>query len=164
MKPLSHMLILLPRSISFAIFHFHLSDVCTTGSLSIASINRMCIMQRNVLRIICFLKFNNHTIQLFCKMKLIYSNYIIMISLFCLNWPRIGFYKSIYKIELFFLPKLTFQHHLHKTVLGQLPPPPSNCPPDNCSQTMAPQKNCPRAIGAWIITSWIITPGQLPSK
>lgn len=36
----------------------------------ISSINRMCIMQRNVLRIICFLKFNNHTIQLFYKMKL----------------------------------------------------------------------------------------------
>ena len=28
-----------------------------------------------------------------------------------------GFHKSIYKNELFFLQKLTFQHHLHKTYM-----------------------------------------------
>ena len=33
-----------------------------------------------------------------------------------LNWPRTGFYNPIYKNGLlFFLPKLTFQHHLHNT-------------------------------------------------
>ena len=35
-------------------------------------------------------------------------------TLFCLNWPRMGFYNPIYQNELFFLPKLTFQHHLRK--------------------------------------------------
>ena len=40
---------------------------------------------------------------------------LIIFSLFHLNWPRIGFCNSIYKNELvFLLPKLTFQHHLHK--------------------------------------------------
>ena len=33
--------------------------------------HRICILQRNALRIICFTKFNNHTTQLFCKMKII---------------------------------------------------------------------------------------------
>ena len=72
----------------------------------------------------------------------LHSNYIIMISLFCLNWSRMGFYKSIYKIELFFLPKLTFQHHLHKTVLGQLPPPPRAIAP----RIIAPRQWPPRKI------------------
>ena len=29
-----------------------------------------------------------------------------------------GFYNPIYKNELFFLPKLTFQHHLHKIYMA----------------------------------------------
>ena len=30
------------------------------------------------------------------------------------NWPKMGYYNPVYKNEHFFLPKLTFQHHLHK--------------------------------------------------
>ena len=38
----------------------------------------------------------------------------VYFSSFCLNWPRMGFYKPVYKNEPFFLLTLTFQYHLHK--------------------------------------------------
>ena len=44
----------------------------------------------------------------------LHSNYTF---LYCLNWPRMGFYKSFHKNEFgeLFFSKLTFQHHLQKT-------------------------------------------------
>ena len=52
------------RSIYFAIFNSHLSYACTAWGQSIIPSHRICILQRNALRIICFAKFNNHTIVL----------------------------------------------------------------------------------------------------
>ena len=59
------------QSIYFAIFNSHLSYACTAWGQSIIPSHRICILQRNALRIICFAKFNDHTTQLFRKMKII---------------------------------------------------------------------------------------------
>ena len=59
------------RSIYFAIFNSHLSYACTAWGQFIVPSHRICILQRNTLRIICFAKFDDHTIHLFCKMKII---------------------------------------------------------------------------------------------
>ena len=53
---------------------------------------------------------------MFCVIK----GDLILYFLFRLNWPRIGFCNPIYKNELFFLPKLTFQHHLAQDMYGLL--------------------------------------------
>ena len=60
------------QSIYFAIFNSHLSYVCTTWEHSIiVPSHRICILQRIAVHIICFAKFNDHTTQPFCKMKII---------------------------------------------------------------------------------------------
>ena len=59
------------RSIYFDIFNSHLSYACTAWGQSIVPSHRVSILHRNALRIICFAKINDHTTQLFCKMKII---------------------------------------------------------------------------------------------
>ena len=58
-------------SIYFAIFSSHLSYACTTWGQFIVPSNRVCILQENAPRVICFAKFNDHTNQRFHKMKII---------------------------------------------------------------------------------------------
>ena len=58
-------------SIYFAIFSSHLSYACTAWGQSIVPSHRVWILQRNAPRIIYFSKFNNHTTQIFHKMKII---------------------------------------------------------------------------------------------
>ena len=59
------------RCIYFTIFNSHLSYACTAWGQSIVSSHRVCILQRNALGIIYFSKFNNHTTQIFHKIKII---------------------------------------------------------------------------------------------
>ena len=59
------------QSICFAIFNSHLFYACTAWGQSIVPSHRICILQRNALQIILFVKFNDHTTQVFCKMKII---------------------------------------------------------------------------------------------
>ena len=59
------------RSIYFAIFNSHLSCACTAWGQSIVPSHRICILRRNALQIIFFVKFNDHTTQVFCKIKII---------------------------------------------------------------------------------------------
>ena len=43
------------------------------------------------------------------------ENFTLIIFFFLLSyWSRMAFYNPIYKYELFFLPKFTLEHHLHK--------------------------------------------------
>ena len=58
-------------SIYFDIFSTHLSYACTARGQSIVLSHRVCILQKNAVCIIWFAKFNDHTTQLFRKMKII---------------------------------------------------------------------------------------------
>ena len=59
------------QSIKSAIFNSHLSYARTVWGQSIPISHRICILQRNALRIICFAKFNIHTTHLFRRIKII---------------------------------------------------------------------------------------------
>ena len=81
-------------SIYFAIFSSHLSYAWTTWGQFIVPSNRVCILQRNAPRVICFAKFNDHTKQWFYKMKII--KFIDLLSVEnCIFINKCFSYKSI---------------------------------------------------------------------
>ena len=70
-----------------------------------------------------WIKFEKRYVNSTCMFLLVHpllkENFTLIIFFFSLHsWPKIGFYDPIYKNELFFLPKLTFQHHLHKIYMA----------------------------------------------
>ena len=59
------------RSIYYAIFQSHLSYVCTAWGQNIKYNHQISILQRKAMRIIFFFDFNEHTIPLFSKAKVL---------------------------------------------------------------------------------------------
>ena len=58
------------RSIYYAIFHSHLSYVCTTWGQNLNSKHHINLLQKKAMRIISFVSFNAHTLTIFAKLNI----------------------------------------------------------------------------------------------
>ena len=59
------------KSIYYAIFHSHLSYVCTAWGQNLNSKHHINLLQKNVMQIISFGSFNAHTLPIFVKLSII---------------------------------------------------------------------------------------------
>ena len=59
------------KSIYYAIFHSHLSYVCTAWVQNLNSKHRINLLQKKAIRIISFASFDAHTIPIFAKLNII---------------------------------------------------------------------------------------------
>ena len=59
------------KSISYAIFHSHLSYVCPAWGQNLNSKHRINLLQKKAMRIISFAPFDAHTLPIFAKLNII---------------------------------------------------------------------------------------------
>ena len=59
------------KSIYYAIFHSHLSYVCTAWGQNLNSEHRINLAQKEAMRIISFASFDDHTLPIFAKLNII---------------------------------------------------------------------------------------------
>ena len=82
------------KSIYYAIFHSHLSYVCTAWVQNLNSKHRINLLQKKAIRIISFASFDAHTLPIFAKLNIIKFPDLIY---FC-NWLFI--YKHLLRKSL----------------------------------------------------------------
>ena len=73
------------KSIYYAIFHSHLSYVCTAWSQNLNSKYRINLLQKKAMQIISFASFDAHTLPIFAKLNIISFLILFLFVIVCLS-------------------------------------------------------------------------------